>query len=425
MAEVTGIENASAGQIANEGAAATSEFSSGWRIVVASFFGIAIGLTALPFYTYGVFATPLQAEFGWSRGAVQLPMLFQTIGSLTALAYVGWAADKYGARPVALYSLCGYFIAFSCLSLIGSNIVQYYATAFFVGLLGAGTTPITWTKAINGAFNRNRGIALGLALMGTGATGFLAPPATNWFITEYGWRTAYLLLAAIPAVIGFPIVFAFFHEKKIQLSDVNAVVSGLPFKDAVLSVRFWIIALAFLVISFGIGGAIPNLFPLFTGQGFTPAKAAEILSLIGLSVIFGRLATGYLLDKFWAPAVAAGLMMLPAISCLLLVSVSSDLVPVYIATILLGLAAGAEFDIIAYLASRYFGLRNYSKIYSMLFAAFAIGASAAPAAFGFVFDKTGSYDAIFLISAGLFVGASATLLFLGKYPNFEDTPTDV
>lgn len=400
----------------------TSEFSTGWRIILASFFGIAVGLTALPFYTYGVFADPLQESFGWSRGAVQLPMLFQTIGVLIALPYVGWAADKYGARPLALISLCLYFIAFSALSLIGENITQYYITAFFIGFAGAGTTPITWTKAINGAFNRNRGIALGLALMGTGATGFIAPPAANFFIEAYGWRNAYLLLAAIPAVIGFPIVFAFFREKMSNVSTSATDLTGLDFKSAVMSLKFFIIAVAFLVISFGIGGIIPNLFPLFTGHGFAPAKAAEILSVIGLSVIVGRLVTGFLLDRYWAPLIAAGLMALPALSSLLLVSNPTDLVFVYAATILVGLAAGAEFDIIAYLASRYFGLLNYSKIYSMLYAAFAIGASAAPAVFGLVFDRSGSYDPILMVSAGLLVAASASLLLLGRYPVFDTDP---
>ena len=133
----------------------TSEFAQGWRVLLASFIGVAIGLTALPFYTYGVFATPLQAEFGWSRSAVQLPLLFQTIGALALLPVIGWATDKYGARPVALLSLIAYFLAFASFSLMTGSLIQYYATAFILGVAGAGTMPITWTKAITGAFVRN------------------------------------------------------------------------------------------------------------------------------------------------------------------------------------------------------------------------------------------------------------------------------
>lgn len=400
---------------------ANVEFKNGWRLIVSSFVGLAIGLTAVPFYTYGVFAAPLQAEFGWSRGAAQLPLLFQTIGALTLLPVVGWATDKYGARPIVLISLVAYFLAFSSFSLMQGNVLQYYATATLLGAAGAGTMPITWTKAINGAFFRNRGIALGLALMGTGLAGFIAPGAANSFIESYGWRTTYLLFAIIPAVVGIPIIYILFRENKQSSEQAGGMkLAGLSFSEALQGYRIWIIALSFLVISFSIGGAIPNMFPLFTDVGLTPGKAASILSLVGLSVIVGRVVTGILMDRFWAPGVAAALMVLPAISSVLLIANPSYLPAAYVATVLIGFAAGAEFDIMAYLASRYFGLLNYSKIYSILYAAFAIGASAAPAVFGTVFDKTGSYDAIFWVTAGLFLIGSFLLLFLGKYPNFDD-----
>ena len=402
----------------------TSEFAQGWRVLLASFIGVAIGLTALPFYTYGVFATPLQAEFGWSRSAVQLPLLFQTIGALTMLPIIGWATDKYGARPIALISLIAYFFAFASFSLMSGSLFQYYATAFLLGIFGAGTMPITWTKAITGAFVRNRGMALGLALMGTGLTGFIAPAAANWLIEANGWRSAYFYLAIVPAIIGYPIVFLLFREKAYKSNSNASVMSGLAFREALSGFRFWLIAVSFFVISFGIGGAIPNLYPLYVEVGFTRTQAAGILSTVGLSVIFGRVATGYLLDRLWAPAVAAGLMALPAISLILLIANPSNIIAAYVATILIGLAAGAEFDIIAYLASKYFGLRNYSKIYSMLYASFAIGASAAPAVFGRVYDQTGSYNQIFAISAVLFIFGAVILLFLGRYPDFSKRASD-
>ena len=112
-------------------------------------------------------------------------------------------------------------------------------------------------------------------------------------------------------------------------------------------------------------------------------------------------------------------MALPAISCFILSSGNPSAFMSYFATILIGFAAGAEFDIIAYLASRYFGLKNYSKIYSLLYAAFAIGAAMAPGIFGFAYDTFGNYEMVFLVSAGLFLLGSVTLLPLGKYPDFD------
>ena len=147
--------------------AVKNEFSEGWKLILASFIGMMAGLTALPFYTYGVFAIPLEAEFGWTRAQTQTALLFQTIGVLGILPILGWACDRYGVRKIALGSLALFAIGFGMMALNSGNLFQYYATTFAFGVAGAGTLPITWTRAINAAFEKNRGLALGLALMGT------------------------------------------------------------------------------------------------------------------------------------------------------------------------------------------------------------------------------------------------------------------
>lgn len=397
----------------------TSEFRRGWAVLVASFIGIMVGLTGLPFYSYGVFAGTLEAEFEWSRSQTQLPMLFQTIGALAVLPFIGWACDRFGARPIALFSMILYGFAFASLALLGPNVWQYFITVLIIGLVGAGTTPITWTRAINGAFKRNRGIALGAALMGTGFIGFIAPRLATYVIEAYGWREAFLALAAFPILIGIPAVFFLFKERTDDAAVAQELLIGKTMIEALKDYRFAVIAAAFMVISFGIGGSIPNLFPLYVGSGFSPEAAAGILSLVGLSVIVGRVGTGLLLDRLWAPGVAAFLMCLPAISCYLLISDDITRTDAIIATVLLGLAAGAEFDIIAFLASKYFGMKSYSKIYSWLYIAFAIGAAVAPAIFGSTFDQSGSYSSILIVSAGLFLVGGLALLTLGRYPVFE------
>lgn len=400
-----------------------NEFADGWKLIFASFIGMMVGLVALPFYTYGVFAIPFETEFGWTRAQANSGLIFQTIGVLVALPFLGWACDKYGVRNIAIWSMALFAVSFGMMSQLNGSLWQYYITALVFGVVGVGTLPITWTRAINGAFDKNRGLALGAALMGTGATGFVAPKLASWGIETYDWQTAYIILAGLPAFVGLPIVVLLFRENTSPEAIRNKaaeVLSGVSLHAALRDFRFWLIAVGFMVISFGIGGSIQNLFPYFVGAGYGPSEAAGFLSVIGISVIVGRLSTGFFLDRFWGPGVAAILMVLPAISCFLLASGSPTIFAAYFATILIGFAAGAEFDIIAYLASRYFGLKNYSKIYSLLYAAFAIGAAIAPALFGFAFDKFGNYQTVFLISSGLFVLGSALLLFLGRYPDLEE-----
>lgn len=392
------------------------EFRDGWGIVFSAFVGVAVGLVALPFYTYGVFAPALQEEFGWSRGATQLPLLFQTVGLLLMLPVVGSTVDRYGPRLVALISMGGYALVWLLFARMGGTQAEYFLIAFLLGVIGSGTLPVTWTRGVNGAFEIRRGLALGLALMGSGATGFFAPRYVTCLVELHGWREAYVGMALLPAIVGLPVVWLFFRRRRDREKPRTAAppVRGASLAEALRDRRFWLVAFAFLFVSFAIGGTIPSLFQLFLGKGFDAPDAAAILSILGVAVVLGRLGTGYLLDRFPAPRVSATLVGIPSVACAILVQPEISTQGAYAATALVGFAAGAEFDIIAYLAAKYFGLRHYSKIYSVLYAAFALGAAAAPAAFGYVFDWQGSYDSMIYASAILFAVGSALLLRLGR-----------
>ena len=123
-----------------------TEFARGWKLILASFIGMMAGLTALPFYAYGVFAIPLEEAFGWTRAETNSALMFQTIGVLGILPFLGWFCDKYGVRRIALISLFLFGLAFAAMSLLQGNIYQYYITALLFGIVGAGTLPITWTS---------------------------------------------------------------------------------------------------------------------------------------------------------------------------------------------------------------------------------------------------------------------------------------
>jgi OFA family oxalate/formate antiporter-like MFS transporter len=144
-----------------------------------------------------------------------------------------------------------------------------------------------------------------------------------------------------------------------------------------------------------------------------------VMSVFGLSLAAGRLITGLLLDRFWAPFVTLPILSLPALACWLLAADHSMTMAVALfAAFLLGFAGGAETDLIAYLAGRYFGMANYGQIYGVLYMAFGIAAAVAPTVYGWVRDTTGSYDPMLFTAAGMFVVGACLLLLLGPYPDF-------
>lgn len=407
-----------------------SEFRRGWRVLLAASLGTACGASPVPFFAIGLFALPLGAAFGWGRGDVMLAVLPMTFGIILVVPFIGALADRVGVRPVAMATLVGLALSFAALSLTPDSLPVFYFLWFMVGLLGGGSTPVSWTRGVVGWFVHNRGMALAITLMATGVTGALLPRYVAWLVEVFGWRLAFVGVALIPVVIALPVAWRYFHEAPRQMADPMAGVPdnaaivlstpagrGKTLGEALRDYRFWVLAVVVLLATLQTGGAITNFAPLLQDRGYTVVEAASIAGVIGLSIVVGRVLTGYLIDRFWAPGVAFPLLAAPAIACLLLVQPEVGTGAAIAAAIMIGLASGAETDLIAYLTARYFGLRHYGRIYGVQYAVFGFAGGISPFIFGRVFDVTGSYNLVLYASAIMVVAAACLLLTMGRYPD--------
>ncbi|MEM7501721.1 MAG: MFS transporter [Pseudomonadota bacterium] len=413
-----------------------TEFRFGWPVVASAALGIGLGLSPLPFYSLGVFAPSLTAEFGWRQDEIMSAFLILTIGVWILSPLVGLITDRYGVRRVVLVSVVLFALSMMAVALNTGSYVVYMAIWVLVAAAGVGTLPITWTRAVNSWFFDRRGLALGISMVGTGMFGFFVVNYSAYMIEQVGWRWAYVALGLLPLVIAFPVAwFALFESTDERVSEranalratvsthaENAATSGLTLGMALKDWRLWLLAYAFIPISFAVGGPIPNLVVMLGAKGFDTADAALLASLLGMpGVILGRLIGGYLIDHLWAPGVAAVILSLPALAALGLAQADLSYVIAALSIMLLGFAAGVEYDLMAYLVSRYFGMANYGAIYGLLYGFFAIGAGVGPVVFASSFEATGSYDSILRISAILFVAGALPLLLLGRYRHFDGT----
>lgn len=409
-----------------------AEFKYGWPVVLSSALGIALGMSPLPFYTIGVFAAPLMQEFGWTISQVMSALAVFTVVAMITAPLIGHLSDRVGVRKVVLTSLFLFSLSMMSFGLNNGSMTRYMVLWGIMAVAGAGTLPITFTRAVSSWFNQKRGFALGVSLIGTGLAGSLAKLYAGFLIAEVGWRMAYVGVGALPLLIAFPVAYIFFRdiddpkvEKRAkQVAELNHItggagIYGLTLGQALRDWRFWLLAITFVPLSFAIGGPIPNLETLLGVKGFGVGEAVFLASLIGYSVFLGRLIGGYLLDHLWAPGLACALLMLPALSMYLMQGTSPDYTQTVIAIVLLGFAAGLEYDLLAYIVSRYFGIRSYAAIYGTLYAFFAMGAGFGPALYGKSYQETGSYDIILEYSMWAFIICSLALLFLGKYRDEE------
>ncbi len=401
------------------------EFSAGWKVLLAGVFGVMCGASPIPFNIIGFTAEPLSAEFGWSQTQILLPIsIFGVIASFLAPVF-GWMADKFGVRKVALWSLFAFGSAFAAISLTPTEnttttLYIYYGFWVTVGLVGIGSTPVTWSRAVNLWFYKNRGLALGILLMGTSIAAMIVPRVAVEVIEAYGWRSMFAVVALFPMAA---LILAFFlfreptkEERPKAIESASGNLTGVSLGAALKDYRFWLIWLSIALIAGAFGGAFINMPTMLGLRGIEAKTAASVMGILGIGIFAGRLITGALLDRFWQGYVAFPLLCLPAISAWILLGDTISFPLAAAAGFLLGFAAGAESDLIAYLTGRYFGMANYGKIYGMLYMPFGLFSAASPVVYAQVFDRTGSFNPILEIAIGAFIVGGGLLLLLGKYP---------
>ncbi len=397
------------------------ELRRGARPLSAALVGVATGASPIPFYLLPLLLGPIHAELGWSFGAISGGItVFGLISGLLGPVY-GALADRLGVRPVALASLAAFAVLFAAFRFVPPTLGGYYLFWGVLALVGIGSTPLTWSRAITLWFVRRRGLALGVMLLGTSLAGLVVPLIAQRTIQAWGWRMSFPVLALLPLLIGLPVTYAWFREPRpeerpAEVLDPSGRVLGVTLRQAVRDYRFWVLQASILLVSLAYGGAHIHLAQIVILHGFSAAAAAPVISVLALGVMVGRVGVGLLFDRFWAPGVAFPVLLLPALACWLLGGASATLGMLTLGGFLLGVATGTESDVIAYLASRYFGLAHYGKIYGLLYIPFCIGSALSPILYGAVRDATGGYGTVLYAAMGMFVVGGGLLLTLGRYP---------
>lgn len=399
-----------------------NEFATGWKLLLTCLIGVACGASPLPFNVIGLLFDPLGNEFGWTRLQVSAGVTVFGITAALLAPLFGAASDRFGVRPVTLISVFLFGLTFASFYMMPGSLWGYYGLWFLVGLVGIGSTPVTWSRAINLWFFRNRGLALGIMLLGTSLAAMVVPKLAGGILAAGTWRDMFLYLAALPLLVSLPLAVLFFrepkeHERPAGVAQQGGNSTGIAFSSAIRDRRFWLIFASIMLIAAAYGGAHIHMIPIVMDHGFGIAEATSVMGVVGLGILAGRVITGFLLDRFWAGHVAFPLLCLPAVACFMLMGQDSAMPMLLIAGFMLGFAAGAESDLIAYLAGRYFGMGHYGKIYGMLYLPFGLFSAISPMVYGAVRDATGSYDGVLMVAAPMFVLGGGLLLLLGRYPD--------
>ncbi|HEY8385996.1 MAG TPA: MFS transporter [Porticoccaceae bacterium] len=410
---------------------ALAEWRRFWFLPTAAALGYATSVIHV--YAMGPFIEPLQQDFGWTRAQVSSGITISAFISAVFCIPIGMLVDRIGPRRVALIGIVlitsGYALLGTATGGATNWVLLWVILAF--GTLWVQAT--VWTSAVASRFEVSRGMALAVTLSGASVAATVFPILATALIGAFGWRTAFMGMSGLWLALVFPMLLFCFrgahddirrpgrHGAPHATTTTNnagpaKVLTGVSLGEGLRSATLYKLLIAAGLFSFTIIGAMVHFVPILTDGGADPMAAASMASLIGIFSIVGRLATGMLLDRFPGHYVGAAACLLPICASALLLLDGTNPVSQSVAAIGLGLTLGAEVDVIAYLTTRHFGLKNFGALYGALVMALSMGTAFGPLAAGGVYDYFGSYAEFLLLATGLMTVSAISLLSLGHPP---------
>ncbi len=400
----------------------------GWWVVGAAGIGSFMSYGPIIAFTFGVFIKPLSEEFGWSRTDISLGFSFSLFMLSGMAPIVGRLVDRFGARKVIIPSVLVFGSGVASLALLSASLWHFYAMYILLGLVSVGAATLPYLTVVSQWFDKQRGLALGLAMVGMGLGTFVMPALAQGLIDSVGWRSAYVVLGLMVMGVTIPVVAPFLKETPalmgLQPDGAEPIptitrhphreTQGMSSQEAWHGVTFWFIFTAFFFMSVSVHGCLIHLVPMLTDLGLSAQNAALATSFLGGALLIGRVGAGYLLDRFTASSVAVGFLAGAALGVFLLWSEAIGGLA-FAAAILIGFGVGAETDLMPYVVSRYFGLRAFGEILGWVLMAWGIGGVTGPFLMGVGFDATGSYSVVLAAFMGANVIAAGLMARLGPY----------
>jgi len=414
---------------AAESHVAPSEWRQHWPAVLAASSGMALAATIS--YSTALFIAPLEKEFGWSRANISSGHVIAGLFTIFCSPWTGWLVDRFGCRRVGLIAAVAMCISLAMLSLAGPSLWSWYALWLVVAVAVVLIQPMVWTSGVTSLFHERRGLALAFTLCGSSFCSVVTPPLTYWLITHLGWRLAFVGLAAIWGAVTLPILLLFLTSATDKARRARrAPVPRLPHagrevRQIMLTRRFLTLLIAGFCFGMVVVPAVVTIVPLLSANGIAASKAAGIAASVGFASIFGRLNIGLMLDRLPGRFIAAACATLPIIAYAILIARPGSVPAATVATLVLGLALGAELDILAYLVSRYFPIRNFGTLFGTIGGFITLASSVGPVALNKVYDLTHSYQPALWGLIPLCLLAALLMLTLGDYPPREEVIGDV
>lgn len=400
----------------------------GWVIVGVMF---SANLSAFVFNTiFGLFFTPLEAEFGWARSQISLAPLFGTVMGSVLSPMFGYLTDRYGSRRLmivlGLGTAAGHYLL--------SRVDAVWQFNLLIGVVYAlPVTGIAWMMSsvnINRWFSRRRGRAMGIVMMGASACAMIFVPVTTYTIATIGWRDTYVMLAVVNvALIVVPAYLLVVNlpeqlglEKHPELtsgsgaagSAISRLDADWSLAQAVRTRTFWMILPAIMLGNFAVQGYFVHAYPHMESLGFSRIAASGVWGTFFFVGVIAKLSWGFVIERIGVRT-ALVILFVGEAGGLLLLNNATSLTALYVYAAYNGLAHGPFLQLLAMVWADYYGKRAIARIYGTVQPAMLISGALGAWSGGLFFDRGGNYHLFFNIGSALCLTA-ALLFWLSRPP---------
>lgn len=384
-----------------------------WLTLAAGVIGSAASSGIIATVIFGMTLKQIALDLGWYRSQVSIALVcFYAFNGVGALL-LGHLATRHGVRWPAVMFVAMFAGTLFLVALLPASLALFIVTFILLGLGSGGCTSMPFAIGIAGWFDRGRGLALAIAVSGTGLGHIIVPSYAQWLLAHDGWRGVYMGVSAYVALFGLSALLLLYREPPIQKANRNGrSVSFMRIYRDSKEIRS--IAIAIFLFSFASIGLSVSLPSIMTDLGFSTRDAAMIFTLYGAATWIAKLGTGLLLDRYHVRYVAAAIFIATSTAAILLIA-SPTLLFCYVAAGLIGMGVGAEADIMTFAASRYYEPRLVAKAIGAVWVLLPWGAGLGVMAGSMSFDLVGGYGlalALYGICAAL---AGVVVARLGPY----------
>jgi MFS family permease len=374
---------------------------------------------------FGVYIKPLEAEFGWTRGALSGVAAISLLLVGAAGPFAGRLADRWGPRRVIALSLIMLGAGAIGASAVHALWQLYVTTGLLMGLGAGGLGLATGSVIASRWFEARRGLAIGIAAGGLSAGQLVVIPLAAALMLWFGWRASFFWLGLAVLALVVPLALWLVRNDPLErgvrpygATGATVVTSPEARREGRVGVvqaaqhpQFWLLLGSFFVCGYTTNGMVLTHFmPHALEHSFTELQASTALGIMGSMNVLGTIASGWVCDRFGRRGPLAAYYFLRGVSLIFLVYVWNA-PSLHLWAAIYGLNYISTVPPTTTLTASIFGRYSVGELSGWIFFAHQVGAALGAAIAGWVFEVYGSYTPAFL-SAGLLgiVAAGLTLM---------------